>query len=135
MLIYAWFISKMQIFLHASNILKVIQTSWEKSNILKIKKNVLKVKKKRVEGQKYLKGQKNVLEVKQGKVFITSHLYEGDPYSPWSNIYMGMSLGHPRILLPPSWRRDVKSPLVVLGTSPYKYYFMASKGPPHKGVM
>ena len=27
-----------------------------------------------------------------------------------------MSLGHPRILLGPSWRRDVKSPLVALGT-------------------
>ena len=27
-----------------------------------------------------------------------------------------MSLAHPRILLRPSWRRDVESPLVVLGT-------------------
>ena len=27
-----------------------------------------------------------------------------------------MSLGHPRTLLRPSWRRDVKPPLVALGT-------------------
>ena len=30
--------------------------------------------------------------------------------------FCNMSLGHPQTLLRPSWRRDVKSPLVALGT-------------------
>ena len=71
----------------------------------------------------------------EGKVFITSHLNEGDPYSPWSNIYMVMSRGPPEVILRPDARREVIESEGARGTSPYKYYFMASKGPPHKGVM
>ena len=43
---------------------------------------------------------------------------------------MVMSRGPPEVILRPDARREVIESEGARGTSPYKYYFMVSKGPP-----